>query len=457
MTSRPQSKIPINMARRVPVSDVSWLDPLLDPDGMAEALVDLAHPGAPQIESCAIKHVRYRPGTSCTILYEVHLSAPEGPESISIYARRTAPGRIPASTAGHSSEAGSVDFGRLLAGPTPMEPEGAVLREFPLDAMIPSLVNLQDQESLARDLVINLNPSKARPTGITGSLVRLRYKPEHRLVLRADLAWWDPEQLARVERIFQVRFEYGVDLARRSALVSRLSNAIPESGLLTAPGPEIHLTKPGCSVITWREGKDLAAKVRQGDLEAAAAAGQSLAALGRLEVSGLVRRDFADAVGSTRAQVEMLRDHPPHPGLFTRFTVILDHLPRFESDGSFGLVHGDFHQGQLLGCNDRICVLDWDRSHYGDQACDFGRFLAQIELLDLRGKIDGEPMAGGFRDAFFEEGGTAFDSDRESSWTVLALVDLALREIRRLRPEWLERMGMVLDRCERILNRGQGS
>jgi len=457
MTSRPQSKTPIKPASRLPVSDVSWLAPLLDTDGMAEALVDLAHHEAPSIESCAIKHVRYRPGTSCTILYEVHLSTPEGSEPISIYARRTAPGRMPATTAGLSSETGSVDIGRLLDGPTPMEPEGAVLREFPLDAMIANLVNLQDQESLARDLVINLNPPKARPTGITGSLVRLRYKPEHRLVLRADLAWWDPEQLARVERIFQVRFEYGVDLARRSALIFRLSTAIPKSGLLTAPGPEIYLAKPGCSVITWREGKDLAAKVRHGDLEASAAAGQALAALGRLEVPGLVRRDFAAAVDSSRAQVEMLRDHPPHPGLFARFTAILDHLPHFEYDGSFGLVHGDFHQGQLLRCDDRICVLDWDRSHYGDQACDFGRFLAQIELLDLRGKIDGEPMAGAFRDAFFEEGGTAFDSDRECSWTVLALVDLALREIRRLRPDWLERMGMILNRCERILNRRQGS
>jgi len=457
MTGRPSFKAHDKPARSIPVSDASWLVPLLDPEGMAATLAGLARPGGPGIERCEVVHVRYRPGTSCTVLYDVHLAAPEGTETISIYARRIAPGRLPASTAGPSINPGMSAAGRLLNGPTSMEPEGAVLREFPQDTMIPGLMNLQNPQGLLRRLAIHFSPTGTIPTDVKGSWVRLRYKPEHRLVLRADLDWWDPVRQAGVERVCQIRFEYGVDLKRRGALISNLSSAIPKSGILMAPAREVHLAQPGCTVINWREGRDLAGNVSHGDPVAAAAAGRALAALGRLEVPELVRRDLDDALGSATTQIAMLTDHPPASGLDARFTTILDRLARFDSGFPLGLVHGDFHQGQLLAMGDRICVLDWDRAHYGDQACDFGRFLAQLELLDLRGKIEGESMAGAFREAFVTAGGTAPDSDRESFWTVLALAELGLREIRRLRPHWRKRVGMILDRCDELLHRERRS
>ena len=132
MTGRPQSKAPGSTARPIPVSEVSWLAPLLDPDGMAEALVNLSRPGADPINCCEIEHVRYRPGTSCTVLYNVGLSSPEGPVSLSIYARRIAPGRQPASTSYHSLKPGLEVSGLLLNGPTTLEPGGPFYGNFPL-------------------------------------------------------------------------------------------------------------------------------------------------------------------------------------------------------------------------------------------------------------------------------------------------------------------------------------
>ena len=89
----------------------------------------------------------------------------------------------------------------------------------------------------------------------------------------------------------------------------------------------------------------------------------------------------------------------------------------------------------------------------GDPACDYGRILGQLQLLDLRGKGDPSAMAEAFATAFVAASGSRPGARRETFWTVMALLNFALRETRRLRPDWLDRTGGLLDRCDLLLNR----
>ncbi len=432
----------------LPLADAGWLAPLLDGGRVASILTDLARPGAPAIARCTLRHVRYRPGASCTVSYQVFPDGPGNNDPIAVYARTLAPGRgLPG--AGGTPEPALRPTARLLDGPTPLPSLNTVLREFPLDATLPQLRHLADARRLGQLVSRGVGQHLGEIGELPVRFTTLRYKPEHRLVLRAD--WLgDDRPLATC----QVRFEYGTDLPGRLSLVQQLARAVPTQGLLAAPGWEIHLPEPGCTVVEWQKGRDLARAVRKGDTDAASLTGQALAELGRIRIEGLPSRTPAAALDPLAQQVLVLQRHSPAGGLARRFAAVMRALEDLQFSPRPGLVHGDFHQGQLLASGQKVCLLDWDRAHRGDPACDFGRFLAQLQLLDLLGKSPAGPMAEAFRQAFAAAGGSLPTPSQERFWLVLALAELALREVRRLRPDWLARTAAILDRCDLLLTRG---
>jgi len=444
----------------LPASDRAWLAPYLDEREVVAILNAHRRGGAPEVISCHKRHVRYRPGTSCTILYDVVCqtgAAELSPDPLSIYARVLAPGRGSPPSASPTFGAGA-RHGFVLDGPLVAPDGNAVLREFPLDAVLTKIEILNDEEALARELVDCFRPAGKEPLWVSARFERLRYKPEVRLVLRCDLRWQDDEQTPVAEKTCQIRFEHGIDPVRALAQAKVLAERLPSDGLLTVPTPAMFVPDAGYAVLDWLSGDDLARRLKKGEPVAAVAAGRALAALHGLATDGLPSRSAVDSLATTQHQVTMLQNHQPTPELVAHVVKIMAsltaRLPDMDS-GMRGLVHGDFHQGQLLANDDKICVLDWDRVHLGDLAADYGNFLAQLELLDVRGKIEAGPLAKAFGEAHLAAGGICPAASRIVFWQGLGLVELALREVRRLRVGWQDRASSILARCDRILT-GEG-
>ena len=320
----------------LPLADAGWLAPLLDGGRVASILTDLARPGAPAIARCTLRHVRYRPGASCTVSYQVFPDGPGNNDPIAVYARTLAPGRgLPG--AGGTPEPALRPTARLLDGPTPLPSLNTVLREFPLDATLPQLRHLADARRLGQLVSRGVGQHLGEIGELPVRFTTLRYKPEHRLVLRAD--WLgDDRPLATC----QVRFEYGTDLPGRLSLVQQLARAVPTQGLLAAPGWEIHLPEPGCTVVEWQKGRDLARAVRKGDTDAASLTGQALAELGRIRIEGLPSRNPAAALDPLAQQVLVLQRHSPADGLARRFAAVMRALEDLQFSPRPGLVHGDY-------------------------------------------------------------------------------------------------------------------
>jgi len=442
----------------LPLCDQEWLTPLLDEDAVAATMNAHRRAGTPPVKECHVRHVRYRPGASCTVLYDVfggEVQTETSARPVTIHVRALALGRDNIPSPVPSPGAGTRP-GMVLDGPLVQDAGRTVWREFPLDAVLGEIALLDEPDELARDLAACFRADGTRPTWATASFETVRYKPEVRLVLRCDLRWRHDRHGAEKVKCCQVRFERGVDPQDALTKVRLLAARLPQDGLLTVPAAAIAVPEKGYAVLEWMSGDDLARRMKRGESMAAEMAGRALAALQDMSAAGLPTRDPAEALVATQRQVAMMQNNQPTVELARLFTVIMAALTRCLGDtahGPRGLVHGDFHQGQLLGQDGKICILDWDRVHRGDPAADYGNFLAQLELLDLRDKIVAAPLAVAFGEAHACAGGIDHVPARIRFWLVLGLVELALREIRRLRTGWDDSTTKILVRCLEILTR----
>ena len=428
----------------LPATDAAWLAPLLDPSGLATFLAGVPGSEASGVDGCIMKHVRYRPGSCCLVLFEASVAG----DPVSLYAVSPAHGRDPI-----PAEPGSSAPGRLLGGPVRWPGDSSVLREFPLDARLSGLAALADPSALASSIVTGaFAPGAAGP--FAGEFRTLRYKPENRLVLKAELEWTNRNGGGRSAASCLVRFEHHRSAGAEAALAGAFARAAAGRDLLAVPGAGTRLDDPGCTVLPWVPGADLARPVRYGDTGAAALAGRALAEVATLEVPGLPVRAAAAVLDELTSQVAVLEARPLGSDLEGRFAALLSALGPGPDLPGEETVHGDFHQGQLLSHEGRVLMLDWDRAHRGDPTEDYGNFLAQMHLLELRGRTAAGPPIDAFEAAFIAAGGKVPDPDRVRFWTARSLLELALREVRRLRRDWPHRAGVLLDRCGAVLEAG---
>lgn len=117
-----------------------------------------------------------------------------------------------------------------------------------------------------------------------------------------------------------------------------------------------------------------------------------------------------------------------------------------------GLIHGDFSADQVLVADDRIRLIDWDRSAIGDQGGDIGCFLARLDKDVLDGQLD-PAMAADRRRRFLD--GYAAAAPLPPSGAPQHLRHLALlltEDFRHQRSDWDRRIGALLTRIEQGLS-----
>ena len=435
----PISAASLPVDRRIPLAV------LLDADLMAARL---------GVAGCRLAHVRYRAGESCVVLYEADVATGDGAATTLLHAVCE-----PAARHGGAASAPDATGGLLLHGPRVLDDLGVVVREFPDDPRLPALTVTRDRDALAAALSSVLSDGAARLefTGVGRNLRLIRYKPGARLIMRCRTRWLDRHTGERLAYRCLLRFDRAAVDPRREALQRRLEDGAAASFVV----PRVLFRAPGlgCTRTAWVEGESLSRALRDDARrdDALTASATVLADLHALDTGGLPAVSLGDHLLSMTARRQRLGGYPP--ALRERLDHLHDQLQRLAAatvPGPIGLVHGDFHQGQLLLTDQAPCLLDLDRAHRGETLADVGAFVAQLEVLGLRGRLAGATETGaGFVAAWERAAGAVADSRRLRLWVGVALLAATVKELRRLRPDWRGRADTLAARALDIVAGGR--
>lgn len=406
-----------------------------NPD-QALASRDAALPGLPWLlenarlsellgETVRVTRVRYKPGTSVLVAFR----------------------RI---------RNGSFDYGwaYTLAAPSPnllqrestSRSRGGNMRVLRPDPLHPETMvgvgDVEDDWALHKNLAwlrehgaerLGLHPGAA--AGLLGDGNVLRYKPQRRLVLFAHDAstavviktaakpagtGQQPHFLNRLER-------HGVPF-------------IPQLG-------DAECLEHGISAgVAWGGG-DLAGL---DDDFSAFAAGEALARLHGVPVSGLQAAGITAQLQATRSMVSSLLPALQEPA--RRIEAELGWRLMDSTGSGQVVVHGDFSPDQVLVGGSEVRLIDFDRAHAGTAEADLGSFAAAEEtaLPASAGTPAGGPKTARLAEGYRQAGGR-FTPPGVNVWAAFRLFNSSVDSFRNRSPEWAEDMSWHLRRARELI------
>ncbi len=335
-----------------------------------------------RIVSGEVTYVRYKPGTNLRAAYRFLTDGARDVPLVLGYGKLVPPERAAKARAKAEAAAGE----RLASHVLSLDPLPMVFHLFPFDCEMPGLAVVMNRDRLKRlaRATIPWGSPAVRVSGRRTSLSLVRYKPERRAVVIADMGlvdeangWRDRCQahvkayadgaatravaaaraieeaaarggMPRVARIL------GYDPALRVLFQERLdaapfAEAADPAGAARRAGGALAWLH-GLPPVAPASGVAEPAVLRTPDtgIDVVANAGRYLARLG---ASGL-----ADAAADL---VSRLRRAVPAPV-----------RPCF--------LHGDFHHNQVLALGDNVAFVDFDEAGGGDPRMDVGNFVAHL-------------------------------------------------------------------------------
>lgn len=338
---------------------------LLDADALLVALRQ-RRPGC-DLALAEITYVRYKPGTSCLVGYQLQAQD----QTIDIYAQAYRPDAI----------------GKLLkslarpAIPGPLGPGRFMLEEpiigissFPNDDRLKALVPLADRE--ARHELIARMISEQPELG-AGRLQRLRYKPLRRYVAQI-----------RSDNGSGIVLKAYNDVDYQAAQVN--AKALQSRGLLQLARRLGRSGRYHLLALEWLPGqllKDVVA-APEPEFEKVAAVGAALAELHAQQAKKLSPLTHAAEIIALSAVAKEIAFICPH--LAGRAYDLVQRISGVITDGPVldYAIHGDFYAAQALLADDRVVILDLDQAARGDPAVDLGTFIAELESDAVRGHLD---------------------------------------------------------------------
>ena len=413
---------------------------LLDDDAVADKL----HRFAPNagIQAAHARYLRYKPGTSCLVAYQVTTTA----GTIDIYAKaycRSDRKKMLKHIA-QPSASGPLGAGRFsLAG------FDVVIYVMPNDRRLAALGRLSDP---AHHLIRRLVPDN--PSFWDQPPHTLRYKPERRYV--AQLRGEAGEQAV-------IKLYTGDDYraARRAAKAMRAHGSFRVARLLG------HSDRHHALAFEWLNGRSLRDVLDEqpSDARPLQAVGAVLAALHARSAPNLTQREPQAEIDTLEQASSAIR------GLCARWGTRAERLasrlaPRLRPSISSPVpIHGDFYSDQVvLGATD-LAFLDFDRAALGDPAADVGSFSAHLHYQALRmdyGATWATTMAEALLHGYLEHEasrdvpsmGNRVPAEelqrRVSLFTAAGLLRLASEPFRFREPAWLEQMHALVAQAEEI-------
>jgi hypothetical protein len=333
----------------------------------------------------------------------------------------------------------------------------AVYFHFPLDREVLGLPFLADLARLKRilyDRVEGLEPGEVRVRDRKSRLTLIKYKPERRCIVRADLSLAHERTGGRSERTV-VAQAYADDTGKRVRGLMELlrKRAADASFRIARPlgvDPERRIL-----LREWEPGETM------GDLlgsdraeEAAAAAGRALRDVHSVPApADLPAERWPEARDAALGVLADLRG-VSDAELSDRIDEIEDALRAAETEAAperAVLLHGDFYYHQVVLGPAGTVLIDWDEARGGDPVSDAGNFLAHLHLLELQGRVSAEETAGLAREFLSAYGGGADVPGALTGFTAAHLLRLAMVPFRNLRDTWREETGPLLDRARVLL------
>ena len=421
------SQADANVVRRDP--QLPGLAMLLDPDAFAETLRRL-YPDA-GVASTEPRYVRYKPGTSCLVGYQVVAAA--GP--LDVYAN--AYNRSMGAKIQKAGQRGGVPS-PLGTGIMVLSDVAVVIYPFPNDHNLRALQRLGDPVRRAA-LMARLLPEHRDLWH--APLETLHYKPERRYVGRLHT----PEDCGAVLK-FYTKEEFGIASGNAKHFGSQSSVRMGRR----LQGSHRHRV----IAIEWLDGLPLHDALTQSrnSPETCRTVGAALASL-HAQKPKLRRRysleAYAQALEDSAAAVANIA-----PELASQAGRLSERLGRVVLEGTWRAraIHGDFSADQVLLRNGEVAVLDFDQAGYGDPCIDSGMFVARLLHAALAGRLSfdrAESCAAAFLDAYRREGEA--DGIRCTSvFTAAALLRLAVEPFRHRHEDWLQQTEVLLAHAQKI-------
>jgi len=404
--------------------------------GLADLLAQCV-PGREKLSSAKLLRTKYKPGRKLTAYYRLHVGAEVRPIALSWYAEshpdslaaadmqdQAAPRHLVAPFVRLTARTDSGHMGLLIA---------------PIDPQMPQLLRLNEHSHVA-SMLKNLTSDSALPAEAT-RIEAVRYRPGQRHVLHVSCPP-DRDGAAFIK----------IDRDNHGAQAVRFAEAV--GPLLSEHSPNTSLVRPlGYSVedraAVWRgiAGTTISEQVRD-PAQAAwlfSLIGKAVRVIhdldyqtttydmtaSQLSMPHLARTELASTLGAGEHLTALM------PALGARYRLLamevlerLEYLPEEE----LRLAHGDLKCDNILTSEDRIWLLDLDRTGLAEPAMDLGKLLADLRWWGQHYSVD---VAGLVR-KFLEGYGTC-DPARISRARLIAVLyqlKLAARRTAVHAPDW---------------------
>ncbi len=415
----------------------------LDAGAMAAAVrlhVPAVREGELELVNCRPVYIRYKPGTSCLVQYELRLRPTDGSDErprgrkVQAHARFGRPERIAAIWARPS-------FGRLIEraarhdrrAPRPhavsMPELDTIMQFFPLDRELPGLVRVASRRTAGRLLGQALDGTDAGPIRVR-RVELVRYKPGRKALLR---------YLADEAAVGVLYTKIYAD--SRALTVRDLGLRLGAAGIAT-PEPLVLLERMGA--IVHREAPGIRLATLEGDAlrSALPPTGRALARLHGVALPDGLPPALPAAGQLDVAARTVSRLRPDLASRIDRLVAGLGPALAAAEDPT-GLIHGDFYDDQVLVRDDgEVVLLDLDEARRGDPRTDVGNALAHLSA-----RAPDALAAEGLRDAFLEgyAGGRTMDPRTTTLFEAAALLGMAVGPFRRLQSDWPEALERLVD------------
>lgn len=446
------------MQRNVPTDRHLPLASILNTEIIKATLEGLCLDQHKRILRLEISFVRYNPGVSCVVSYNVLIEdVQRGTTDESIfYISSFAPERS-------RQMAERLDRqkwvpGAILPAPRPIQSLNAICYQFPNDGAIPGLKLLANQEKLL-EIIDGAFDCESGPIKTDKShplfCHRLRYKPENRYIARCEFNCAKAARTTDKRKSAFLRFERNPQLKKSFDFSATLFDAFRNNPRIHLPQPLACFPQYNLQLFEWVEAEKLSELLRGPEPEIwVTRAARILGEIHSCEVPDLPRIDDGAVKERMRHTARFLSCASTEFKNFAEdIAESLDSITTATAEIKPGLVHGDFHQGQLLISGQKDYVLDFSRSYWGEQAADMGNFLAQLTYWSLLGRLENvQRLENTFINTYEKVCGISVPLKRLKYWKTVGLLELAMREFRRLKSDWPVMCQKLLSECRHTLN-----
>jgi thiamine kinase-like enzyme len=429
---------------------------VFDTDIIKESLENHLAKSGLSIIGCEISYIRYKPRTSCIIVYNLKASGPiifgldEIPVCVKIFTESGY--RIADEKARLRRWVHIEGIAPYILFPEKM----AILYFFPNDPVIDGLRILEHPKKIQRILYQHYKKYPENKWRISNKQLKIwikRYKPERRAVLKLRTKAYSHFESDKKKIKVYTRI-YADDRGERVFnLQDRLYKLSKSKDHLRIPKPIYYLADYKILLMKELKGKSLLDCIRDGrlaSLEHTAAAlaflhGQDFPDLERIAPDSLLERSLE----SHQMISEIIPDLSEETDrIYKRLSDEIEGI----SNSGVGFVHGDFHHGQVIINNNQAGIIDFDRSYTGDPGADLGNFIANLKLLHLKGALTYSQEA---VDIFISEyesaSGKKLEKDFINFWTAFSLFQLAVNPFREYQDSWREKTDLILKECRSLL------